>query len=445
MADTLFPLEPTEEAEKQHLGGKPRVQQASREQMAWQILDLDSLVPEDHEVRLVWELAQQMDLSGLYAPIQAVEGHAGRSAIDPRILFALWLYATKEGVGSARALARLCEEHIAYLWICGGVTVNYHTLADFRVDHEEVLDQLLTQSIASLQAEGLIEIKRVADDGMRVRASAGGASCRREETLEKQLEKAKQQVETLKKELKEHPEATSKRQKAARQRAVQEREEKIGKALQNLEKIKQKQQKNLTEKQRQKKKEPRCSTTDPEARNMKMANGGFNMAYNVQLASTPKSQIIVGVDVTNEGSDKGLASPMVEQIEERTKETPEEFMVDGGFVSKEDFEELDKKNIAIYAPVPKARKEGQDPYEPRSDDSPAIAKWRQRMATEEAKEIYKQRAATAECVNAIQRNRGLQAFRVRGIKKVKAVVLWFAILHNLLRGFALRTAALQAV
>jgi len=445
MDDTLFPLPPAEEGQPVAKGGVPRVQRPNRQQLQWRAVDPDSLLPADHPARLIWDFVQQLDLSPLYQSIRAVEGHAGRDAIDPAILTALWLFATLQGVGSARALDRLCQEHDAYRWLCGGVSVNYHTLADFRVGHGEVLDRLLTQSVAALMAEGLVKLERVAQDGKRVRASAGAGSFRRRPKLESALEAAKQQVEALRQELEAHPEATSKRQKAARERTVRERHARVEQALQQLEKLEAHQKqvgKKLNKKQREK--SPRASTTDPEARRMKMADGGTRPAYNVQLNTDTATQVIAGVDLSNVGSDKGTLGPMLEQLEQRYHCRPKEALVDGNFVHLDDFDQVQQKQTTVYAPVPQNRKPDQDPYQPLPSDAPTIAAWRQRMATDLAKDIYKRRASTAECVNAILTNRGLQAFRVRGMQKVKAVLFWFVLLHNLLRGHALRLAAAQA-
>lgn len=445
MEDTLFPLPPVEEPQDKPGLGKPRVQRPERGQLQWRAVDLESSLPGDHPARMIWDLVQQLDLSPWYADIRAVEGQAGRDAIDPAILMALWLFATLEGVGSARALDRLCREHDAYRWLCGGVSVNYHTLADFRVEHAEFLDQLLTQSVAALLADGVVSFQRVAQDGKRVRASAGSGSFRRRAKLEQYLQEAQQQVAVLRQELEADPQATSKREQAARQRAVRERQERVEKALTRmaeLEAEKQKQAKKANQKDRNR--ELRSSTTDAEARTMKMADGGYRPAYNVQFATDTQSQVIVGVEVTNHGNDKGELGPMQDQMETRYGCRPKEALVDGGFVQLEDFEQVSQKHTIIYAPVPESRISGRDPYQPQPGDSPATAAWRQRMATPQAKEIYKQRAATAECVNAIQHNRGLQSFLVRGLAKVKAVALWFALLHTLLRGRALRLAAAQA-
>jgi len=369
-----------------------------------------------------------------------VEGHAGRTPIDPKILMALWLYATLDGVGSARQLAHLCEEHVAYQWICGGVSVNHHTLSDFRTAHVEFLDQLLTDSVAVLMHQDLVTLHRVAQDGMRVRANAGASSFRRRKTLEECHSEARQQVDSLREELQADPGASSKRQKAARQRAARERADRIRQALDEMPKAESK-------KKAGEKDTARVSTTDPEARVMKMADGGFRPAYNVEIATDTASQVITGVDVVNAGSDQGQMPPMVQQHHDRYGQTPEETLVDGGFAKHEDIEQVSsgEDRTVVYAPVQKPKKDDRDPHERRPGDSEAIGQWRTRMGTSEAKEIYKDRASTAECVNAIARNRGLQQFLVRGLQKVQAVVLWFALAHNLMRAVALRAEAAAIV
>jgi len=409
--------------------------------MVMRAASLDSLLGDEHRARVVWEFVQGVDLAPVYAGIRSVEGGAGRDAADPRILLALWLYATLEGVGSARQVARLCEDHVAYQWICGGVSMNHHTLSDFRVAHPEFLDHVLTQSVATLMHEGLVTLDRVAQDGMRVRASAGAASFRRRPTLEECQAEAKEQVDALAHELEEDPASSNRRQDAARRRAARERSERVGQALAELAEIESK------KKEEEEKARARASTTDPESRVMKMGDGGFRPAHNVQFATDTQSQVIAGVDVVNAGSDQGQMPPMVEQLEERYNKTPGEFLVDGGFAKHEDIEIVStaEAGTTVYAPVPKPKKDSdRDPHQPLPGDSPTIAQWRVRMGTPEAKEIYKDRASTAECVNAISRNRGLRQFLVRGLRKVRAVVLWFAIAHNLMRAVALRAAATVA-
>ena len=416
--------------------GVKRLRYAQRQQIEFQQCSLDELLPEDHEARIVWEYVCGLDLAALVEPIQAVESGPGQAPADPRILMTLWLYATLRGVGSARELDRLCEHHAAYRWICGGVSMNYHTLSDFRTQHVELLDRLLTESVARLMAEGLVSLDRVAQDGMKVRASAGAASFRRQPTLEEALAEAEEQVARLRKELEVDPAASKTRRQAARQRAAEERAKRIRAALEQLPQIAE----SKPPKDREK---ARASTTDADARVMKMGDGGYRPALNVQLATATDSQVITGVDVTNSGGDRGQLAPMVEQHQQRYEEKPREALVDGGYVKKSDFDAVSppQGGTTVYAPVQKSKDPERDAHTPRPDDSPAVAQWRERMASDEAKAIYRQRAATAECVNALARNRGLQRFLVRGLWKAKAIALWYALAHNLKRGFALRAAA----
>ena len=440
--EALFPgSEPTPQPEsKPPPGGRPRFQAPVRTQREWVETELDGLIGTDHRVRVVWDFVQSLDLQPFYGRIRSVEAGAGRPPIDPAILMTLWLYATAEGVGSARALARLCDSHDAYRWICGGVSVNYHTISDFRTAHGDRLDVLLTQSVAALMDEGIVTLDRVSQDGVKVRASAGAASFRGRERLEEYLRQAKEQVEALKRELTEDPAATTVRQAAARTRAAREREERVQRAIAALKEVEEQRQKE------EEKKKARGSTTDADARVMKMADGGYRPAANTQYATDTKSQIVVGVEVNNRANDFGQLDPMLDQIEERYGKRPPEALVDGGYVSMPEIDAVTAKHTVIFAPtrVQKVTKnpEVANPHLPRPGDSEAVGAWRVRMGTPEAKEIYKERAATSECVNALARNRGLRQYYVRGVAKLKSVMLWFALTHNLLRAASLRAGAL---
>ena len=416
--------------------------QPNRLQIELRASDLESLLAPDHRARLVWGYVERQDLSKLIEAIKARGSTAGRAAIDPRILFALWLYATLQGVGSGRELARLSQEHDAYRWICGGVSVNYHALNDFRAGNETLMDDLLTDNVAALAAAGAIRLERVAQDGMRVRADAGAASFRRQASLDEHLKEASELVHTLKTQAQKEPGLAQRRSQAAHLRAAQEREERIQQALKQLPEVA------ATKKRNGSKTEARTSTTDADARVMKMGDGGFRPAFNVQFATTCGEQVIVGMDVVKAGSDMAQLSPMVSQVEQRLRQSPKEWLVDGGLPAHEQLDTVADKT-EVYAPVPEhklktdtqkdtnnndqANAVQQDKHQPKAGDSDAVAQWRVRMGSEEAKEIYKQRAATAECVNAQARNRGLLRMPVRGLAKVKSVVGLFVLAHNLMR------------
>ena len=430
--DLLAPAKPREEPAP----GVARVRLPNRAQLELRASDLDSLLPEGHRARLVWAWVERADLSRMYAGIRAVEGGSGRTAIAPEILFALWLYATLDGVGTARTLVRLTQAHDAYRWICGGVQVNYHTLSDFRSAHGEAFDGLLTDSVAALMAVGAVTLKRVAQDGVRIRASAGAASFRRGETLERCLEEARAQVAALKQQAEEDPGARTRRQQAARERAARERQERIEAALArlpDLAEIKAKQGKPCDQ--------ARASTTDAEATVMKMGDGGFRPAYNGQYATDTDSQVVVGVEAVTVGTDMGQLLPMIEQVKERCGHSPEQWLVDGGYPAHEQLDGAAAHTV-VYAPVPKAKDAGSDPHVAKDGDSEAVGAWRKRMGTDAAKAIYKDRAATAECVNAQARGRGLTRLRVRGTAKVRCILLLHALAHNLMRTLALAPSLL---
>lgn len=420
--------------------GGARLLQPNRSQIELRASGLESLLGEDHRARLVWGYVERQDLSSLTEAIKARGSNAGRAAIDPRILFALWLYAVLDGVGSGREVARLAREHDAYRWICGGVSVNYHALNDFRSGNEALMDEVLTANVAALAAAGAISLERVAQDGMRVRADAGAASFRRQASLEQHLADAGELVRETQQRAKADPGASSRRAQAARQHAAQQREERIRQALEQLPQVQAAKRRNGD-----KPEDARASTTDADARVMKMGDGGFRPAFNVQMASTCEDQVIVGVAVTNVGSDMAQMAPMVEQVIERTGCTPGQWLVDGGFPAHEQIDavhEHTQGKTEVLAPVPepkrKTGKDGDDvpppdKHQPKHGDSEPVAQWRARMAGEDIKEIYRQRAATAECVNALARNRGLQRLPVRGLGKVRAVAVLYALAHNLMR------------
>lgn len=410
----------------------PRLERPERQQVLLQPVNLEQLVDAAHRVRAVWAFVERLDLSALYADIRAVEHHAGRPKIDPRLLSALWLYATLEGVGSARRLEGLCEEHAAYRWLCGGVTVNYHTLSDFRVAQGAVLDEWLTQSVAVLRQAQVVDFSRVAQDGLRVRAHAGSGSFHREPTLREHLAQARREVQELKRDLAAAGPAPRRRGEAARERGAVQREARLEEALRHLEAVR-------AVKPPAEKEQARVSTTDPEARVIQMPGGGFRPGYNLQYASTTQGQIVVGVGLTNKGSDMGQLAPMLAQVERRCGVTPAEWLADGDFAKGDDLEKVSPPagSTTVYMPVRRPKDRTRDRHVPLPEDTPAVAAWKIRMGTPEAQALYKERAATAECVNAQARNRDLEQVTVRGSRKVLCIALWFALAHNLMRALAL--------
>jgi len=443
---SLFPLpEPrTAPAPSPTRPEHARVLRPNRQQLRWAPRDLEATLPQDHPARAIWDLLERLNLDAFYGSIKAVLDGPGRPTTDPQVLLALWLLATVEGVGSARQLARLCAEHDAYRWLCGGVPINYHMLSDFRVANQAALDELLTQIVGRLMTVGAVSLERVAQDGTRVRASAGASSFRRKDTLKACLKEAREQVERLA-EQREHPDpGLTKRQEAARERAARERLERVERALQclpELEATKARQRELHAKAERGRVTEPRVSTTDAEARVMKMPDGGYRPAYNAQLATDSATGVIVGVAVTTSGSDAHQAPPMEEQIERRTGRRPKTYLIDGGFATREDITLLEKRGATVYAPVrqPKSRPEDER-YQSRYGDSEEVAAWRQRMASEEGKAIYRQRGAIAEWANAQLTQHGLARFTVRGVTKVTTVLLLIAVAHDLLRWLSVQAA-----
>jgi transposase len=442
----LFERLPEQHAPERRRGA-PRLMTAERQQVALRAVDLDGLVAADDVVRDVWAFVEGLDLAPLYAAIEAREGEPGRPAIDPKILMALWLYATIRGVGSARAVERLCGSDVAFQWLCGGVGINYHTLSDFRVAQGALLDQLLTESVAALCAEGLVSLDRLSLDGVRVRASAGAGSFRRRPSLEACRREVGQLVRRLAHELDDDPAAGERRRQAAKKRAAAERQARIAAALRKLgaRENERKRRDRRHPDEADKRNAPRASTTDPEARVMKMPDGGYRPAYNGEFIGEPVSNVIVGVDVDDSGSDHGWIKPMLRQVRRRYGRAPAELLADGGFSHAADLDwaaQPENGAIAVFMP-PTRNKHRTDPYQLRRGDGDGVAAWRVRMASEAGQAIYRRRSLH-ERINADLRRRGLTCLTVRGKAKARIILLWHALAHNLVRALSLRTALAAA-
>jgi transposase len=439
--DELFPDLATQRNARSSEPGKARLREPVRDQVELRAVDLEAVLPPDHPVRVIWAYVERLDLRALEEAVRAREHTPGQAPASPRLLLALWLYAISEKIGSARALARLCESHDVYRWLCGGVSMNYHGLADFRTAHPELLDRLLTENVASLSVAGVINLDEVAQDGVRVRASAGASSFRRRKKLGKELKKAQRLVEQLKTETDDDPQASNRRIKAAEERAAREREARVAAALDKLTEIEAQRQRRAktNKKQVAKQKEPRASTTDPDARVMKMPDGGFRPAYNCQIATAAGGQIVIVAEAKTVGSDRGLIRPVLNEVKQRYDQWPNSYLIDGGFNKNEDTEWAASNGVKVYGP-PSRSKHRRDPYEPRADDGPGVAAWRARMNSPHGKSVYKRRAR-AEWINAQLRNWGLYQFTVRGLEKVTTVLRWFALANNILAGHRLIKAA----
>ncbi len=426
--------------EREGAVGAARLREPVRDRVELRAVDLESLIAADHPVRVIWGYVERLDLSALEDAIRSRAGTPGHPAIAPRLLLALWLYATSQGVGSARALAKLCERDDAFRWLCGGVSVNYHTLADFRVAHPSLLDELLIEHVASLVAAGVVDFDVLSQDGIRVRASAGASSFRRAPSLHKALKKTRRLVARLKREIDDDPDTSNQRIEAAQKRAAADKLARIERAIAKQAELAaeraRRERKNAN--QTKKQKEPRASTTDPDARVMKMADGGFRPAYNIQFAGAGERQIVFAVDVETKGSDRGRLKPMLERIKARFRRAPKRYLADGGFHKNDDIEWAARPAngaIEVYCPAPK-NKHRTDPYAPRPDDGPGLAAWRRRMDSPAGKAIYKRRAPH-ECINARARSYNLEQLLIRGREKVRTVALWFALTNNILQGHRL--------
>lgn len=429
------------------MAGDARYLEADRAQLRWDMVDLESQLPLEHRARVVWAFVEGLDLSALYTQIRAREGEPGRPPPDPKIMLGLWLFATLEGVGSARQLDRLCRRDVAYRWLCGGVPMNYHGLSDFRCEHAEVLDRLLTESLTALVAEGVVRPEEIALDGTKVRASAGRGSFRKAAKLAELEDWARQRVKDLKEEVESDPAASEKRRQAAQRRGAEDvarRAEAARRALEKLQ-VEKAERAKRHKKAEAKKNEVRASTTDPEARLMRFADGAVRAGYNIQLAVVPSSGIILAVEATDRRNDAGMAGPMLEDVERRLGVRPCRVLADTTYATRKDIIEFADKNIEVYTPVPPdnldvspetARKRAWR----RQREHAAIKAWRARMADQASTAIYQGRSRI-ETVNGILKGRGVGIMRVRSIAKVRCVVLLQALAHNLWRAHRLRTSA----
>ncbi|HEY7608332.1 MAG TPA: transposase [Alphaproteobacteria bacterium] len=438
--------------------GLARYVEAERDAIVYERFEFDALIEADHPARAIWQYLEKADLSALYARIRARAHTPGRPPPDPRVVLALWLYACVEGVGSARQLERLSEEHNGFRWLRGGVPLNYHLLSDFRWQAAEVADRLLTQGVLALWAEELVTLASLTQDGVRIRAAAGASSYRRLARLKELLAEVGERVAALKREIDADPDASNRRMRAAQRRAAREQAERVSAAIGVVQALEAEQAAKAPERKSgppadggtpatgaavPKKKEPRASTTDAEARVMRMPDGGYRPAYNGQIIGDLDSTMILGVGIDTTGSDGGLMAPATEDIERRYGHCPARWLADGGFAVLDDIAALAAKGITVFCPPKPRRNPKSDPAAPRPGDPPAVAQWRRRMVEDAAAgaDSWMRRRGEAELIHANFRNRGLQRFNVRGAFKARTVLLFQALAHNILTALRLRAAA----
>jgi transposase len=430
-----------------------RIRQAERNQAGFELVDLESLVVDDHPVRAVWSFVEGLDLQWFYDRIKARGETPGRPATDPRILLALWLYATADGVGSARALARLCEHHTIYRWVCGGVGVNHTLLSEFRLDSGEFLDGLLTRSLAALMKEGLVTLDEVITDGTKIRAAASRSSMRRRQTLAELEEKARARVAELKQELEADSAAGERRLSKRRLSAAEDRARRVAAALAKhpatAPKDDEKDQSKGDEpppasgKSGKNPKEERVSTTDPDAPLMRMADGAVRPAYNVQVASA--CGFVVAIEPVQRRNDRGLAPMVVAQVQQRCGKRPDRLLADTGAMTAADIGMLAQTHpsMQVFSPPP-ARKDASKPeskarYERnRAAEPQCLKEWRTRMDSEEGQAVYKRRSNT-EHVHARLKNRGFDRMVLRGLAKIRIACLLHAVTHNIMWAISRRT------
>lgn len=316
--------------------GEPRLKRINRQQLLLRTVDVEQLVEPDHRVRAIWELVGRLDLTRFEQPITALEGRAGRPAWDPQLLISLWVFAYSDGVSSAREVERRCAYHPAYQWLTGMEAVNHHTLSDFRIAHQEALDELFAQLLGVLSAEGLITLERVMHDGTKVKAAASGNSFHREKTLQAHLEAAREQVQAMGDPRREEVGA---RQRAAQERAAREKVERLEQALEEMQKVQAAPRAESDPTQR------RVSETDPEARTMKQGDGGYAPSHNVQISTDAAHTIIVGVGVTQAASDQGQLPAALEEIESNLGRLPQQVVTDGGFTTRETILQMEERGV----------------------------------------------------------------------------------------------------
>lgn len=399
---------------------------------------IDDLIPADDQARKIMAIVEnELDFQPLEVNIKAVQGVPGRNATPPQLLAALWIYAIMHEVINARKLQRLTRQWDPLKWMCGGVTVNHSMLSAFLRENAQWLEGQFRRLVQIMLAEGLIDFDEpLGQDGMRTRAAAGSSSFRSQERLQTLLQQAIEQAHQTHARIEANQEDLSPTQQAAQLRAADEKVERIAAALEESRQLQ-------TAREAREKgtgKNPRASTTDPQARKMKMADNGYRPAYNTQFATLLNTLVVVGVFVSNVGSDSCQAIPMFDQLQRSYKNVPHEVLLDGNYSTHDNINHLSEIGVTVYSPVKQAAKQlaqGKDPYAPKKGDSQEMQAWRARMGEVQSQTKYQQRSK-CELPNAWCRNRGLGQYTVRGLNRVNQQARWFALAYNLQRLMTLR-------
>jgi transposase len=399
--------------------GKPRILEPDHQQISIRFDDPDRTLAEDHLARVLFLILGRLDLSGFVRQAKSVEGHAGRPLLSVQMKLALWLYGISRGIGSAREIERLTRSDDAFAWLTRGLSVSHDTLSEFRIGHGPALRQLMVDVLASLQRMGLLDLSMVGQDGTRVRASASAPSFRRQASLQECRAQAELHLKAV---LASADEADSIGHQALREAKARETLARVDAAIATVQELQQQ--------RGYEKKEARASTTDADARVMKMPDGGFRPGYNFQFATAGSEfggpRTIVGVNVTNVGSDMGSVAPMIRQVAQNTGRFPMVWLADANHARHACLAYAHRVGIAVLMAIPKREQAAPPPA------SPAVRAWRERMQEPEAKRLYKARAGLAELANAHGKDRfGLDQVLVRGLEKVGCVGVLMALAFNL--------------
>jgi len=485
---------------QENASSKPLIRYVNRQQMSWRAVDVERLIEENHPARAIWALVGRLDLSRFYEGIESSAAEGGRPAFDPQLLISLWVYAYSQGIGSAREIARRCEYDPAFQWLTGLTEVNYHTLADFRVEKQQELDELFTQVLAALSKEGLITLDQVMQDGTKIRAVASPRSMQRESTIQEHWERAQRRVQEMGDPQNEEP---SPRVKQARLRAQRERQERLDQAMEEWEKLRKQKAARSPNK--------RVSISEPEARIMAQPDGGLALSYNAQLSTDGAHGLIVGVSVTQAANDWDQLLPALEQIDQRLQRQPQQTIADAGYTTRAVIEEMAERKMDFLGSMPRedassgrtapnrlppsafvyqpetdryrcpgdrflryegriknerglisyryqARREDCEPCVRRPEccpenqkrgrgllrieESAVVQEFRQKMATTQAQKNYRRRGRVAEFCNAwIKSKLGLRQFHVRGLAKVGTEMLWACLTYNLQQWIRIRRSS----